>query len=91
MGCGDFDKAEFLDRIDSIRQQTFKISTVQSGFKATGPIPYNPDRVISKLREAAPRPTSQDEPHSGLDPSMPTTIPSLKSQGKELLRDARHM
>ena len=46
MGCGDFDKPEFLDRIDSIRQQTFKISTVQSAFKATGLIPYNPDRVI---------------------------------------------
>ena len=67
------------------------MSTVQSAFKATGLIPYNPDRVLSKLREAAPRPTPQAEPHSGLDPSMPTTIPTLKSQGEELLRDARHM
>ena len=49
MSCGDFDKAKFLDRIDSIHQQTFKISTVQSGFKPTGLIPFNSDLVFSKL------------------------------------------
>ena len=49
IGCGDFDKAEFLDRIDSICQETFKISTVQSAFEATGLIPYSPDWGISKL------------------------------------------
>ena len=46
----DFDKCEFLDEINSIRQQTFKLSTVQSAFQATGLIPYNPEVVISKLR-----------------------------------------
>ena len=51
-GCGDFNKVEFLDRIDSIRQQTFKKSTITAAFRATGLIPYNPDIVISKLREA---------------------------------------
>jgi len=30
MGCGDFDKVEFLDKIDSIRQQTFQPSTIAS-------------------------------------------------------------
>jgi len=49
-GCGDFNKSEFLDIIDTIRQQTFKTSTVKSAFRATGLIPYNPDIVISKLR-----------------------------------------
>jgi hypothetical protein len=91
MGCGDFDKAEFLDRIDSIRQQTFKSSTVQSAFKATGLIPYNPDIVISKLREAAPGPNIDAEPLSGLTAGIPTTIADLKTQGKELLRDAKNM
>jgi len=48
-GCRDFDKAEFLDTIDTICQQNFKSSTIQSAFRATGLIPYNPDIVISKL------------------------------------------
>jgi len=52
MGCGDFNKCEFLDRIHSIRRLTFKSTTVRSAFQATGLIPYNPGIVISKLREA---------------------------------------
>ena len=90
LGCGDFDKAEFLDRIDSIRQQTFKTSTVCASFRATGLIPYSPDTVISKLREAlilpAPPTTPPRPPASTL--TMPDTIRSLKRQGDELLRDA---
>ena len=54
MGCGDFDWIEFLDQIDSIHQQTFKLSTIQSAFRATCPIPYDPSILISKLREAVP-------------------------------------
>jgi len=88
--CGDFDKAEFLDRIDSIRQQTFKTSSVRASFRATDLIPYSPDTVISKLREAlilpAPPTTPPRLPASTL--TMPDTIRSLKRQGDELLRDA---
>jgi len=39
LGSGDFDKAEFLDRIHSIRQQIFKTSTVCASFRATGLMP----------------------------------------------------
>ncbi|RPA92114.1 hypothetical protein L873DRAFT_1633008, partial [Choiromyces venosus 120613-1] len=47
--CDNFDKVEFLDKIDIIREQTFKTSTIQSAFRVTGLIPYNLDVVISKL------------------------------------------
>ena len=92
MGCGDFDKVEFLDKIDSIRQQTFKVSTIQSAFRATGLIPFNPSIVISKLREAIPlntyAPAADPSPSSS---GIPLNIPSLRVQGEELLRDAQNM
>jgi len=84
-GCGNFDKAEFLDTIDSIRQQTFKSSTIYSAFQATGLIPYNPDIVVSKLREvdtSAP----QQSPLSTESPTgIPMTTASPKSMSDELL------
>ena len=45
----DFYKCEFLDQIDSIRQQTFWETTVKSLFKAAGLIFYDPAYLISKL------------------------------------------
>ena len=91
MGCSDFNKIEFLDQIDSIRQQTFKPSTIQSAFRATGLIPYDPSIVISKLREAAPTLPPRSLQPSGSGPSIPLTIASLKAQGEELQREARDM
>ena len=90
-GCGNFDKSEFLDTIDTIRQQTFKPSTIRSGFRATGLIPYNPDLVISKLRETPvapsqfPRPLQPSQSFSGI----PLTIACLKARGEELQLDAK--
>jgi len=90
MGCGNFDKVEFLDKIDSIRQHTFKKSSICSAFRATGLIPYNPDVVIAKLREAlipqAPREPTTPPPVAPL--TMPLTIHSLKRLGEELQREA---
>jgi len=91
LGCGDFDKCEFLDGVDSISQQTFKQSTVQSAFRATGLIPYNPEVVISKLGEAVTHSPQEVLENSNSDFSIPTTIQSLKSQGGKLQNDARNM
>ena len=91
IGCGDLEKIEFLDQIDSIRQQTLKPSTIQSAFRATGLIPYYPSIVISKLREATPTPPPRSLQLPASGPSIPLTIPSLKAQEEELLRDARVM
>ncbi|RPB01258.1 hypothetical protein L873DRAFT_1677297, partial [Choiromyces venosus 120613-1] len=48
-GCEEFEKLQFLDKIDPIHQQTFTPSTIHSTFWATGLIPYNSDTVISKF------------------------------------------
>ena len=50
-GCTSFNKVEFLAAIDSIRRQTFKRTTIRTGWQKTGLIPYNPDVVLDKLRE----------------------------------------
>ena len=88
-GCGDFDKAEFLDTIDTIRQQTFKSSTIQSAFGATGLIPYDPDIVISKLRESVIPPSHQLESVSASSSGIPLTIASLKTRSDELLEEGK--
>jgi len=90
-GCGDFNKSEFLDTIDTIRQQTLKTSTVKSAFRATGLIPYNPDIVISKLRESRISPPLQSLPLSVSPTGIPLTIVSLKTMREELLSEAKDL
>jgi len=92
-GCGDFNKSEFLDTIDTICQQTFKPSTLRSGFRAAGLIPYNPEIVISKVREAT-LPPSQAVLTSGPSESpsgIPLTISTLKAMGEELQLEAKEL
>jgi len=93
MGRREFDKAEFLDQIDSIRQSTFKSSTIHSPFHATGLIPFNPSMVISKLREAVPVSCIPVEqvPGSCTPSTIPLSIPTLRAQGQELIQNAREM
>lgn len=54
LGCADFDKLEFLASLKSIREKTFKKSTILSAFRACGLWPYAPDVVLDKLRESLP-------------------------------------
>ena len=91
MGCGDFNKCEFLDQIHSIRQQTFKSTTVRSAFQANSLIPYNPGIVISKLREAVAPATIPLTQFSSTPEGIPLTIASLRTQGNELLNEAQDM
>jgi len=88
-GCGNFDKAELLDTIDTIRQQTFKSSIIQSAFRATGLIPYNPDIVISKPQESVIPPSHQLEPVSASSSIIPLTIASFKTMSDELLEEGK--
>ena len=52
----DFGKLEFLAKFQTMRNQTFKKSTIKSAFKNTGLIPYNSEVVLQKVR-ALPRST----------------------------------
>jgi hypothetical protein len=96
-GCVKYDKAEFLDAIHDIRRQTFKPSSIFSAFRKTGLVPYNPDVVLAKMREAAsatppstPRRRAQysDSDAEPETPETPLTIRTLKRLYKEIVHDA---
>ena len=55
-GEGDFGKLAFLAKFQTMPIQTFKKSTIQSVFRNTGLILYNPEVVFQKVR-ALPRST----------------------------------
>ena len=55
-GDGNFGMFEFLAKFQTMRTLTFKKSTIQSAFRNTGLIPYNPGVVHQKVR-ALPRST----------------------------------
>ena len=73
-GCSDFNKPEFLTALGSVREQTFKRTTILSAFRQTGLIPFNPDIVLSKLPATTPSPPS----------TPPPADRSLKRQANEL-------
>jgi len=76
-GCSDFNKIEFLAAIESIREKAFKRSTIISAFKKTGLIPYNPNIVLSTLREYSPeQPSYPAYPSSREAILQPSTPPS---------------
>jgi hypothetical protein len=48
-GVHHIDKIEFIEAYKQIRPQVLTEANIQSSFRATGLIPYNPERVISSL------------------------------------------
>ena len=86
-GCTDFNKVEFLQAIGSIRARTFKASSIQSAFRKTGIIPFNPDRVISQLlatpEQSRPVTLEATTPQSNL-PTL-QSINRIRKQGATLL------
>ena len=54
-GCTNFDKTEFLASLGRIRLQAFKETSILSGFRKTGIVPYDPQIVLEKLQELQTR------------------------------------
>ena len=49
VGINHIDKDDFLTLYQEIRLAVFKSATIQSGFRATGIVPFNPDQVLLEL------------------------------------------
>ncbi|KAJ5273619.1 hypothetical protein N7478_008744 [Penicillium angulare] len=49
IGINHIDKFDFLEVYPSARDEVFKLETIKNSFAAAGLVPFNPDRVISKL------------------------------------------
>ena len=77
-GCPDSNKLEFLAALTSIREQTFKKTTVLSAFRQTGLIPFNPEIVLSKLSKPETEPSRPGIP-------TPNTSPSNQAEAYHLV------
>ena len=48
-GVNHIDKSDFLTAYTTARKESLTSEIVRSGFAATGLVPYDPERVLSKL------------------------------------------
>ncbi|RJE17441.1 Pogo transposable element, partial [Aspergillus sclerotialis] len=82
------DKLDFLAAFPQARAEAFKPETIQNAFAAAGLVPYNPNRVISKLdihlQTSTPlgsRPGSQS---SAWSPKTPHNLKQLNRQASSI-------
>jgi hypothetical protein len=82
------DKDDFLEFYLQARTATYSSSTIQSGFRATGLVPFNPDEVLSRLHvqlqtPSPPRPIqARAQAPSPWAPETPHNIAELELQTK---------
>ena len=62
IGINHVDKLDFLEAYPSARIEAFKSETIKNSFAAAGLVPYDPDRVLSKLRYSPSNPDTPLEP-----------------------------
>ena len=83
------DKLDFLEAYPSARIEAFKSETIKNSFAAAGLVPYDPDRVISKLDIRLRTPTPPSSRGSEWSLKTPSNYVQLQKQAssiKALLR-----
>lgn len=86
-GINHVDKDDFLDLYLQARAKTYTLSTIQSGFKATSLVPFNPDEVLSRLHIQLKTPSPVRpiiEAPSPWIPETPHNIAELDLQTKAI-------
>jgi hypothetical protein len=83
-GVNHIDKFDFLDAYPSARSETFKSETIKNSFSATGLVPYDPDRVISKLNIQLRTPTPPSSRGSEWEPKTPSNYIQLQKQASSI-------
>lgn len=82
------DKLDFLSTYPEARQKALISSSIQSGFIATGLVPYNPDRVLStlniRLKTPTPPPSRGSIYSSDLDPKTPQNHRQIQRQASSM-------
>ena len=68
-GCTKISKLEFLTWFQQIRVQTFKKSTILSGFRQCGIHPFNPDIVLEEVEARVARFTTPEPEENSAEPS----------------------
>jgi hypothetical protein len=78
------DKLDFLKAYPSARIKVFKSETIKNSFAAASLMPYNPDRVISKLDICLRTPTPPLSRGSKWDPKTPSNYVQLQKQASSI-------
>ncbi|KAJ5731126.1 uncharacterized protein N7483_005634 [Penicillium malachiteum] len=92
-GYNHIDKLDFLADFQRARLEAFKPATIQNSFIATGLVPIDAEKVLSKLnislRTPTPPGTQPGSRSSQFSPKTPRTVVQLQKQAsmlKDLLR-----
>jgi hypothetical protein len=78
------DKLDFLEAYPSARIEAFKSETIKNSFATAGLMPYNPDRVLSKLDICLRTPTPPSSRGSEWDPKTPSNYVQLQKQASSI-------
>ena len=87
MGRNHIDKVDFLEAFPTARNQAFKVEIIRNSFAVTSLVPYDPNRVISKLRIQLHTPTpplSRGSQSSAWEPKTPSNFKQLQKQAESI-------
>jgi hypothetical protein len=77
-------KLEFLEAYPTARIEAFKSETIKNSFAAAGLLPYNPNRVLSKLDILLRTPTPPSSRGSDWEPKTPSNYVQLQKQASSI-------
>jgi hypothetical protein len=83
LGINSIEKDDFIDIFSKARGDAFKETIIRSAFAATGLVPFDPDRVLSRLNIQLVSPTLPDRPTSQgstSDSNISTGVPQSTKQ-----------
>jgi hypothetical protein len=89
LGINHITKEEFLPAFFTAHQQVMTIGNIASGFKATGLVPFDPERVLDKLGPIVEATPSLRSSQTSWDPQTPKTLPEIKKQSQLVLKENR--
>ena len=80
LGYNYIDKFDFLKAYPAAHKEVFTIENIQSGFRATGIVPFNPNAVLDKLNIRLSTPTPPPSRGSASIPSSQLCTPHTVRQ-----------
>ena len=96
-GVNHIDKHDFLQEYLIARTESMSIANIQSGFAATGLVPHDPERVLSKLHTQLKTPTPPSSSHASQAPApqpwqfeTPHDTAQLELQAKAIKDDVEN-
>src|SRR2546423_1141116 len=93
LGINHIDKDEFLTIYSSVCTEALNEKNIQSGFRATGLAPYDPEQVLSRLNTQMKTPTPPGTSHSSQASwatATPHNVRELEQQTEKVKKYMRH-